>query len=112
LVKPLGGLGLIAGANVFSSLLTQFLGGQVSALIAGPVTISAAISMGVNAQAVAVATAIGCSFSFLTPMAHPVNVLIIGPGNYKFKDFFKIGWILSVLSFIMLMIGMIIFWGI
>ena len=112
LVKPFGGLGLVAGANVFSSLLTQFLGGQVSALIAGPVTISAAISMGVNAQAVAVATAIGCSISFLTPMAHPVNVLIIGPGNYKFKDFFKIGWILSILSFIMLMIGMILFWGI
>lgn len=112
LVKPFGALGLVAGSHVFTSLLTQFLGGQVSALIAGPVTISAAINLGVNPQAVAVATAIGCSISFLTPMAHPVNVLIIGPGNYKFKDFFKIGWILSILSFVMLMTGMILFWGI
>jgi len=112
LVEPLGGLGLATGANIFSSILTQFLGGQVSALVAGPITITAAISMGINAQAIAVATAIGCSISFLTPMAHPVNVMIIGPGNYKFKDFFKIGWILTILSFIMLMIGMVLIWGI
>ncbi|MHB8135945.1 MAG: SLC13 family permease [Anaerolineaceae bacterium] len=111
LVQPLGGLGLVAGSNIFASFLTQFIGGQVSALIAGPVTISAAISMGVNAQAIAVATAIGCSISFLTPIAHPVNILIIGPGNYKFSDFFKIGWILSVISFLMLIIAMILFWG-
>lgn len=111
LVQPLGDLGLVAGSNIFASFLTQFIGGQVSALIAGPVTISAAISMGVNSQAVAVATAIGCSISFLTPMAHPVNILIIGPGNYKFSDFFKIGWILSALSFIMLILGMALFWG-
>ena len=111
LVQPLGNLGLVAGSNIFASFLTQFIGGQVSALIAGPITISAAISMGINAQAIAVATAIGCSISFLTPMAHPVNILIIGPGNYKFTDFFKIGWILSVISFLMLTIGMILFWG-
>ncbi|MCE1254740.1 MAG: SLC13 family permease, partial [Anaerolineae bacterium] len=110
LVTPLGPLGVAAGAYLLSALLTQVMGGQVTALVTGPITISAAIHMGVNPQAVAVATAIGCSASFLTPLAHPVNVLMIAPANYKFKDFFKIGWPLTILSFGMLLLGLILFW--
>lgn len=110
-VKPLGGLGLAAGSYLFSTLLTQFMGGHATALVSGPITISAAIALGVSPQAVAVATAIGCSASFLTPMAHPVNVLVIGPGNYQLKDFLRIGWILTIISFIMLLVGMALFWG-
>lgn len=110
-VSTFGPLGVAAGAYLLTALLTQFMGGQVTALVTGPVTISAAISMGVNPQAVAVATAIGCSASFFTPMAHPVNILMVAPGNYKFSDFFKAGWLLTVLCFVMLLVGMVLFWG-
>ena len=109
-VTPLGPLGLAGGAYLLTALLTQFMGGQVSALVTGPITISAAIHMGVNPQAVAVATAIGCSASFLTPMAHPVNVLMMGPANYKFGDFFRAGWLLTLISFGMLLLGLTLFW--
>ena len=108
--RPLGPLALAAGAYLLTALLTQVIGGQVSALVTGPVTISAAISMGVSPQAVAVATAIGCSASFLTPIAHPVNILMVAPGNYSFGDFFKIGWLLTVVSFVMLLVGLVLFW--
>jgi len=111
LVTPFGGLGVAAGAYLLTALLTQFMGGQVSALITGPVVISAAIAMGANPQAVAVATAIGCSASFFTPMAHPVNILMIAPANYKFSDFLKAGWVLTILSFGMLLVGLKLFWG-
>ena len=110
IVKPLGGIGLAAGAYLLSAGLTQLMGGQITALVTGPITISAAIAMGSNPQAIAVATAIGCSASFLTPMAHPVNVLMIGPGNYQFKDFPHMGWMLTIISFVMLMLGLAIFW--
>jgi di/tricarboxylate transporter len=110
LVLPLGPLGLAAGAYLLSAFLTQFLGGQVTAFVTGPVAISAAIHMGISTHAIAVATAIGCSASFLLPMAHPVNVIMIGPANYKFADFFRAGWVLSILSFLMLLIGMTVFW--
>jgi di/tricarboxylate transporter len=110
LVKPFGALGLAAGAYLVTSILTQIIGGQVTALITGPITVSAAIQFGVNPQAVAVATAIGCSACFLTPFAHPVNILMIAPGNYTFGDFFKSGWILTIISFVMLLAGMILFW--
>lgn len=111
LVKPLGPLGLAAGAFILTGLLTQVMGGQVTALVTAPITISAAISMGVNPQAVAVATAIGCSATFLTPMAHPVNILMIAPANYQFKDFFKVGWMLTLVCFAALIAGMLLFWG-
>ncbi len=110
-VRPMGGLGLAAGAYLLTGLLTQFMGGQVTALITAPITIAAAISMGVSPQAVAVATAIGCSATFLTPMAHPVNVLMIAPANYQFKDFFRIGWILTLICFAVLLVGLKVFWG-
>jgi di/tricarboxylate transporter len=67
--------------------------------------------MGVDAQAVAVATAIGCSASFITPMAHPVNILMIAPANYKFSDFLRIGLPMTLISFIGLLLGLILFWA-
>jgi di/tricarboxylate transporter len=109
-LKPLGALGVAGGAYLLTAILTQFMGGQVSALVTGPVVISAALSIGVNPQAVAVATAIGCSASFFTPMAHPVNILMIAPANYKFSDFFRAGWLMTILSFVMLLVGLILFW--
>jgi di/tricarboxylate transporter len=110
LVTPLGPLGLATGAYVLTSLLTQVIGGQVAALVTGPVTISAAISLHTNPQAVAVATAIGCSASFFMPIAHPVNILMIAPANYRFRDFFRIGWRLTLVCFVMLIVGLILFW--
>jgi di/tricarboxylate transporter len=109
-VGPIGPLGLAAGAYILTGVLTQFMGGQVTALVTGPVTISAAIQMGISPQAIAVATAIGCSASFFTPLAHPVNILMIAPGNYHFSDFFHVGWRLTIISFVMLLAGMILFW--
>ena len=109
-IRPFGGLGLAAGAYLLTAVLTQFMGGQVTALVTGPITISAAIQMGVSPQAIAVATAIGCSASFFTPLAHPVNILMIAPGNYTFGDFFRSGWILTIISFVMLLVGMVLFW--
>lgn len=110
-VTPLGPLGLAVGAYILTALLTQFMGGQVSALVTGPIVISAAINLHASPQAVAVATAIGCSASFITPIAHPVNILMIAPANYQFRDFFHIGWRLTLVAFVMLIVGLVVFWG-
>jgi di/tricarboxylate transporter len=111
LVTPLGPLGLAGGAYLLSSLLTQVMGGQVTALVTGPITISAAISLHTNPQAIAVATAIGCSAVFIAPIAHPVNIIMIAPANYQVRDFFRIGWRLTLVCFLMLIVGLILFWG-
>jgi di/tricarboxylate transporter len=110
-IAPFGPLGLAAGAYLLTAFLSQIIAGQVTTLITAPILISAAISLHTSPQAIAVASAIACSASFLTPLAHPVNAMMIGPANYKFGNFFRAGAILTVIAFIMLMIGMKLFWN-
>jgi di/tricarboxylate transporter len=109
-VEPYGAMGLVAGAYVLSAALTQVMGGQISPLVVAPITISAAIQLGVNPQAIALVTGIAGSVSFITPLSHPVNILMIAPANYTFTDFVKSGWALTVLCFITLMIAVPLFW--
>jgi di/tricarboxylate transporter len=109
---PFGPLALVAGIFLLTAGVTQVMAGQVSALIVGPIAITAAQQMGVNPQAMAVAVAIGCSTAFLTPIAHPVNVLMMGPGGYRFSDFFKIGLGMTLVTFVVLLIAMMLIWGI
>lgn len=110
LLKNVGPLGLAAASFLLSAMLTQFMGSQATAFVVGPIAISAAIHLRTAPQAIAVATAIGCSASFLTPIAHPVNLIMMSPGNYRFKDFFRVGIGLLVVVFISLLAGMILFW--
>jgi len=110
LLRNVGPLGLAASTFLLSSALTQLMGSQATAFVIGPIAISAAIHFNTNPQAIAVASAIGCSASFLTPMSHPVNLIMMGPGNYRFKDFFRVGVGLMVVVFLTLLAGMILFW--
>lgn len=106
-----GPLALIAGLFLVAVAVTQLVGGQVAALIVGPVAVSAALQAGVNPQAVAVAVAMACSVSFLTPIAHPVNVLMMGPGNYRFGDFFRVGVGQTVVAFLTMLAVMPLAWS-
>ncbi len=110
IVAPFGKMGLVAGAYLLSAALTQVMGGQISPLVVAPITISAAIHLGVNPQAIAVVTAIAGSISFITPLSHPVNMIMIAPANYTFRDFIKSGWALTVICFLALMIAVPLFW--
>ncbi len=111
IIEPFGPIGVAAGAYLLSAMLTQVMGGQITAMVSGPVMISTALQMGVNPQAVAVAAAIGCSASFLTPIAHPVNIMMIAPANYRFSDFLKAGWLLFLINFAVLLAGLALFWN-
>ena len=111
LVKPFGAMGLVVGTYLLSAGLTQVMGAQVTPLVAGPISITAAIALGVNPQAIAVVTALAGSVSFITPLAHPVNLIMIAPANYSFRDFMRSGWILTVICFITLMIAVQLFWN-
>ncbi len=105
-------MALIGAMTVLTVLITQVIGGQVAALLVGPVAINAALQMGVNPQAMSVAVAIACSMAFITPIAHPVNILIMGPGGYEPRDFLKIGVLMTVIALLALLLGLILFWNI
>jgi di/tricarboxylate transporter len=111
-LSPIGPLAIIAGFYLLTVFITQLIGGQVSALIVGPIAITAALQAGVNPAAMAVACAIGCATAFLTPIAHPVNVLMMSPGGYRAADFPRVGIGMTIITFVMLMVGMTLIWGI
>jgi di/tricarboxylate transporter len=48
--------------------------------------------------------------AFVTPLGHPVNILMMAPGGYSFKDFFKVGLPLTILLFFVILIVLPIFW--
>ncbi|MEO8397020.1 MAG: SLC13 family permease, partial [Chloroflexota bacterium] len=111
-LAPHGALVMVGGLCLVTLIVAQVMGSQVTALILAPIAISAALHVGINPQAMAVAIAIACSTAFLTPIAHPVNVLMMGPGGYTFRDFFRVGLGMTIITFAVLIAGMILFWGI
>ena len=103
---------LVAGMALLTTLIVQIIGGQVTALMVGPIAINAAMQIGVDPRAMAVAVAMACSMAFLTPIAHPVNILMMGPGGYKFSDFPKVGAGMTLVTLLTMMLGLALIWGV
>lgn len=103
---------LAAGMVMATMLVVQIIGGQVTALLVGPIAINVALQMGVDPRAMSVAVAMACSMAFLTPIAHPVNILMMGPGGYKFSDFSKVGLGMTMVTFATMLLGLAAIWGI
>ena len=101
---------IVAGMTILTTLVVQIIGGQVTALLIGPIAINAALQVGVNPRAMAVAVAMACSMAFLTPIAHPVNILMMGPGNYKFGDFTRVGIGMTIVTLLSMLLGLKLLW--
>jgi di/tricarboxylate transporter len=109
-VGPAGPLALLSGLFLLTALLTQTMNGAAVATVVAPIAIQAAQQSGMDPRALAMGVALASSLAFLTPLGHPVNVLVMGPGGYRFSDFLKVGWLLALLSFAIVMILLPIFW--
>jgi di/tricarboxylate transporter len=84
----LGVLLVLFGA---AALLTQILSDSATTVLLGPIAISLAGSLGLPPTPFVVCTALGAVVAFLTPIGHHGNLLILGPGQYRFGDFLRIG---------------------
>lgn len=112
-MQSLGGYGpwvTLAGFFVLTVALTQVMSSQATAVVLSPIALAAANAMSVNPYTFAMAVAMGCSTAFLTPLGHPVNMLVMGPGGYTFRDFIKVGLPLTLVTFAAAMIALPIFW--
>jgi len=65
-----------------------------------PVVINLSSAMTLDYKPFLVAVMFGCSLTFMTPMNHPTNTMVYGPGNYKFKDYLKYGTPLNIIIWI------------
>jgi di/tricarboxylate transporter len=102
-------LALIA-VYLTTALLTELMTNNAAAIIMLPIAITVSEKLGVNYQAFAVVVMIAASASFMTPTGYQTNLMVMGPGGYRFSDYFKVGAPLSVLVAVMALILVPIVW--
>ncbi|HYE16746.1 MAG TPA: SLC13 family permease [Pyrinomonadaceae bacterium] len=104
-----GPLAVLAGFFALTVALTQPMSNQAAALVVLPIAVKTALLLGLNPRAFAVAVTYAASCSFLTPL-EPACVLIYTPGRYRFFDFVKVGSILTLAVFAIVILLVPYFW--
>src|SRR5262249_11016152 len=112
-VGALGGAGplaVLAGLFLVSAAVSQFISNTSSALVMMPIGLATAATMNVSALPMMLAVAMGASASFLTPFANGVSLMAYGPGGYRFGDFWKLGSVVMVWTFIVTVVVIPLYW--
>ncbi len=91
LMQGKGSLTIGIGLFVLTVILTQFITNVAAVSIVFPIALSLGDSLGINPVAFFMIAAFGASASFITPMSYQTNLMVYGPGGYKFNDFVKLG---------------------
>ena len=110
LSSPLGEIGLIAAFYLMTAVMTAVVSNAATAVMLTPVAIFAATEGGVNPYALLVAVMFGASASFVTPFGYQTNVMIYGPGGYRFMDFVKVGGLLNLILLVTATLFIPLFW--
>ena len=103
LVEIIGDAGptvLLAGLFVLTAIMGQLISNTATALIVIPIGVAAAASMGISPRPVLMSTAVAAAGAFLTPIATPTNLMVMGPGGYAFGDYWKLGLPLLIWFFV------------
>jgi di/tricarboxylate transporter len=93
-LPPLAAIGLML---VAAMAITPFLNNAATVLMVGPIGAGLATRLGLNPDPFLMAVAVGAACDFLTPFGHQCNTLVMGPGGYRFSDYWKLGLFLSIL---------------
>lgn len=107
---PYGPWPVIAGLYACTALATLIIPNAALVLLMAPIALSAAADLGISPVAPVMAIAIAAAASFASPVAHPANVLVMGPGGYRFVDYVKLGLPLTLLVFMVAMLLLPVVW--
>lgn len=110
LIGQEGPYALLVGLIVFTAVITQAMSGQAVAAVVAPIAIQAAHQIGADPRAMAMGVALATSLAFVTPVSHPVNILVMGAGGYRFRDYVRVGLPLSILVLVIILVLMPVFW--
>lgn len=95
-----GPYGLLTVLFLLTTVSSQVMPNAVVTVLLAPIAITAATNLGVAPQPLVMTVAISASASFLSPVGHPANVLIMGPGGYRFSDYLRVGFPLVLVVFV------------
>ena len=104
-VGDAGPYALVSGLFLLTAVLGQLISNTATALIVIPIAVAAAVEIGISPRSVLMSIAVAQAASFLTPIATPVNLIVMGPGAYRFGDYWKLGlpimlWFYVVATFL------------
>ena len=85
---------------ILVSITTNFISNNACAVLFAPIAIDIAEKLSVNPKTLAIALIFAVNTSFLTPLAYQTNLLVMGPGHYKFIDYVKFGFPLTILCWL------------
>jgi di/tricarboxylate transporter len=105
-----GPVAVLAGLFVVTSVLTQVLSNTATTVLIAPIALAAAQKLGVQPYAFLMAVAIAASMAFASPVASPVNTLVMGAGNYRFADYARVGVPLLVVALVVSVLFLPLLW--
>jgi di/tricarboxylate transporter len=112
LLNVVGGFGpraVLGGIYILVALLTQPMSNAAAVVLVTPIAIDTALGMGADPKSFVIVVVLGAATSFLTPVGHKANVLVFGPGGYRFFDYTRVGTALTFALFVVAMIFVPIF---
>ncbi len=101
---------VLALIMIVTMTLSDVLNNAATAVVMGPISVTIAERLGVNSDPFLMAVAVAASCAFLTPIGHQNNALVMGPGNYRFGDYWRMGLPLEVIVIAVSLPLILIFW--
>jgi di/tricarboxylate transporter len=105
-----GPIAVLGGTYLLAALITQAMSNAAAMVLIVPIAVDTALGLGANHLTFTMAVVIGAVTSFLTPIGHKANVLVFGPGGYRFFDYARVGALLTVVLLVVSMIFLPLFW--
>jgi di/tricarboxylate transporter len=110
LVGGLGPLAVTAGLFLLAALASQVMPNPAVAVLLAPIALNTANDLGISPYPLMMAVAVSASAAFLSPVGHSANVLVMGPGGYRFADYTKVGIPLTLVVLAVVLVVLPIFW--
>ena len=101
---------VIMGLYILTAMATMIIPTAALVVLMSPIVLSAMSEMGLQPETAMMAVAMAASASFTSPISHPANILVMGPGGYRFVDYLKVGVPLTIVVFITVMFLLPILW--
>lgn len=109
-VGDIGPLAILGGIFLLAVAGAQVMPTPAVALLLAPIAIDTAVQVGMSPLSLVMGVAIGASTSFISPVTHPANVLVMGPGGYRFIDYVKVGVPLAFVTFVVVLVVLPLVW--
>jgi di/tricarboxylate transporter len=110
LIGDLGPLAVTAGFFLLASLASQVMPNPAVAVLLAPIALNTATDLGVSPYTLMMTVAVSASAAFLSPVGHAANVLVMGPGGYRFSDYIKIGLPLTIVTMVVALLVIPLVW--